>query len=139
MEPFRKKLRRWILGEKNQPPLSISEQKIDFKGCVFSHEQLNELSRIFRVFDEKFNFGFGFKYLMRVYKDLGITLDESEKKDFLRKSGYHRKMNQDSAGMTLGEFLEEINERFLKAKIENKDQFLDDFESSVKKLEGIVF
>lgn len=130
MEPIRRKLRRWILGEKNLPPDSILEQKQQFKKNMLNQAQMKKLTDVFVKLDVQLNFGFGFRFLKRIYKKVGVKMEEKEKFDFNRKTGYHRKMNQDSSGMTLFDFLEEISERIEKQKVENVEEFVDNLVST---------
>lgn len=109
MEPVKKKLRRWILGEKNLPPLSITEQQIPpMVNRTFTATQIKDLCTCFRKIDDQVHFGFGFKFMSRIFKAMGIQMSEKEREAFLHKTGYVRKLNQDSTAMTLAVFLEEL-------------------------------
>jgi hypothetical protein len=116
-------MRRWVLGEQNLPPQSILEQNMDKARALYSPQDFSKLSQLFLDLDRKLSFGVGCKFLLRVYKSMGIQLDEKTKKDILVKSGYFRKLNQYSASITLDDFLAELHERYSALKSSGNSQF----------------
>ncbi len=134
-EPIRKKLRRWILGEKNLPLQSITEQKISpVVPQTLTETQIKQLGAVFREMDEQLHFGFGFKYLARIYKALGVTMTDKERNEFLRKTGYFRKLNQDSAGIPLAIFLEDLATRVSLKSEEERAAFIVQFIQKMREL-----
>ena len=125
MEPIRRKLRRWILGEDNLPPPSITEQSTVQPITGLTDQQNQQLQSFFVSTDAQLHFGFTFKFLFRIYKAMGLSLSDEERLAFTRQIGYHRKVNQDSCSMTLGEFTSEVERRAIGSKQEGAVEFVD--------------
>ena len=77
MEPFRYKLRRWILGEKNLIPKSISESKFQLKSYL-GPDFVEEKITLFNSVDQNLFFGVGFHYIYEVFERLGVNFGEDE-------------------------------------------------------------
>ena len=116
MEPARKKLRRWVLGERNLPPESLTQQDLGPEAAHYSPALLRDLSELFLAADRELSFGFGFKFLLNVFKQMSLRFDAKEKKEFYVRSGYFRRLNQVSCAMTLPDFLRFLRERFEQQK-----------------------
>ncbi len=112
------------MGEDNLPPPSMTEQLsvVPIKGLT--DQQNEQLQSFFVGIDKQLHFGFTFKFLLRIYKAMGVSFSNEERQAFMRQIGYHRKVNQDSCSMTLGEFTEELNRRVNSQQAESAEEFV---------------
>ena len=92
MEPFRLKLRRWILGEERFMPDSIKETFIAEEGFKLKPETMNVLSELFTKTDREFAYGVDKKFLKKVYVKAGCLETKKDKEDFYNEGPYRRKV-----------------------------------------------
>lgn len=117
-EPGIKKLQRWILGVKNIPLLSITQNREDsdvrflrngdfeYNGVPVSRGQHDRLCEAFMHMDQKLFFGVTFRFLSILFKRMNILESRSEEqRQMYNLSGYQRKINRKCCGVNLKEFV----------------------------------
>lgn len=139
-EKISKKLRRWILGEQNLPPPSITE--CSYKVLPFDKTKLAPLNQTrleysFEKWDHTLNYGVSYKLLELILSDMKLLVDEKEKEAFVRETGYFREVNishqanQYCCSVTLQEFFDIVS-RFYKKRTDavtgtDETAFVDEF------------
>lgn len=120
-EPMIRKFQRWILGIPNLKTLSIQENQPDvlvsflpngdvsYQGKIVSAENHRHICETFQEIDQKLFFGVSFRFLSRVFKNLGIFESKSEEqKKFYDRAEYNRRINRKCCGINLKKFMEII-------------------------------
>ena len=97
-ESFSKKLRRWILGERNLPPDSIKEAfyKVHTDGLQqskFSDFNRMRLELVFEDWDSKLQFGVSYWFIEKIFKSFGLLETEKDVENFFQQSGYYREVD----------------------------------------------
>lgn len=94
-EKLSKKLRRWILGEQNLPPASITEAVVKvscYQKTKLQPTNKNKLEIVFERWDHSLNYGVSYKLLELILSDLKLFPDDKAREAFIRETGYYREV-----------------------------------------------
>lgn len=130
-----KKVRRWVLGEKNLPPESITESQYKVESfedqTKISKVNQMKLNVVFEEWDDILSFGVCYKLLEMIFKQMNLIPNEKEQEQFRIMSGYYREANQLSASVSIKQFYEILDKAYDEAKkldsSISEDRFVEDF------------
>lgn len=95
-ERMSKKLRRWILGEQNLPPASITEAFVKVHSTLSKTKlqpiNITKLEVMFEKWDTTLNYGVSYKLLELIFNDLNLFPDDKAREAFTRETGYYREV-----------------------------------------------